>query len=52
MFEGDLQQGELEIGQVSAQIKSIIPAADIVLELLHEFEQTLQQLSTNYTPPK
>src|SRR5690606_3542607 len=37
MFEGDLEQGELEIGQVSAQIKEIKPAADIVTELWSEF---------------
>ena len=48
MFEGNLEAGELEIGQVSAQIKSIQPAADIVLELLQTFEQTLLQLSASY----
>jgi enoyl-[acyl-carrier protein] reductase II len=48
MFEGNLEEGELEIGQVSAQIKSIQPAADIVLELLQTFEQTLLQLSASY----
>ena len=48
MFEGNLEEGELEIGQVSAQIKSIQPAADIVLELLQTFEQTMLQLSASY----
>lgn len=33
MFEGDLEQGELEIGQVSASIRSIEPAAQILREL-------------------
>ena len=37
MFEGDLEQGELEVGQVSALIKKIIPAADIVKELWTSF---------------
>jgi enoyl-[acyl-carrier protein] reductase II len=48
MFEGNLEEGELEIGQVSAQINAIQPAADIVLELLQSFEQTLLQLSASY----
>ena len=42
MFEGDLQEGELEIGQVSALIKKIMPAADIVREIWTEFENALQ----------
>jgi enoyl-[acyl-carrier protein] reductase II len=40
MFEGDLVEGELEIGQVSAQIHSIKPAAEIVAEIWQEFLQT------------
>jgi enoyl-[acyl-carrier protein] reductase II len=37
MFEGDLQEGELEIGQVSGQIREIKPAAEIVSEIVSEF---------------
>ena len=37
MFEGDLDEGELEIGQVSSQIKSVIPARDIVKNIWDEF---------------
>jgi len=37
MFEGDLENGELEIGQVSALINAIKPAADIVSEIWDEF---------------
>lgn len=44
MFEGDLEQGKLEIGQVSALINEIKPAADIVRELWNDFLQTKQQL--------
>ena len=33
MFEGDLDEGELEIGQVAALIREIKPAADIVTEI-------------------
>jgi len=43
MFEGDLEEGELEIGQVSALIKKIMPAADIVREITEEYEALLQQ---------
>lgn len=42
MFEGDLEAGELEIGQVSALINTIQPAADIVNELWSGFEQALR----------
>ena len=42
MFEGDLENGELEIGQVSAIIKAIEPAADILTEIWNEFEFALQ----------
>jgi enoyl-[acyl-carrier protein] reductase II len=43
MFEGDLDEGELEIGQVSAIIKNIKPAAEIVKEIWDEFETALKQ---------
>jgi len=43
MFDGDLDEGELEIGQVSALIKKIQPAAEIVKEIWNEFETLLQQ---------
>lgn len=39
IFEGDLEEGELEIGQVSAAIKRIQPAADIVKEIWDEYTQ-------------
>ena len=37
MFEGDLDEGELEIGQVSSLIKKIQPAAEIVAEIWNEY---------------
>lgn len=43
MFEGDMDEGELEIGQVSALVREIRPAAEIVREIWSEFEQCLQQ---------
>lgn len=42
MFEGDLEQGELEIGQVSALFKDILPAGQIVQNTWDEFQQALQ----------
>jgi len=42
MFEGDLEEGELEIGQVSASLDSILPAGDIVKKVWHEFSAALQ----------
>ena len=38
MFEGNLDEGELEIGQVSALVRDIRPAADIVAGVWKEFE--------------
>ncbi|TDN88816.1 enoyl-[acyl-carrier protein] reductase II [Salegentibacter sp. 24] len=38
MFEGDLENGELEIGQISGLIHEIKPAAEIVKEMMEEFE--------------
>jgi enoyl-[acyl-carrier protein] reductase II len=37
MFEGDLNEGELEIGQVASLINEIKPAAEIVKEILSEY---------------
>lgn len=45
MFEGDMEEGELEIGQVSALIQELKPAAAVVNELYTDFLSTLNQLS-------
>lgn len=37
MFEGDLEEGELEIGQVAAMIREIKPAKEVVEEIIKEF---------------
>lgn len=44
MFEGDLTEGELEIGQVSGMITSIKPAARILQEIITEFEKVKDNL--------
>ena len=38
MFEGDMEEGELEIGQVSALIHDIKPAAQIIADMIREFQ--------------
>jgi len=38
MFEGDIEDGELEIGQIAGLIHDIKPAAQIVREMMAEFE--------------
>lgn len=43
MFEGDLAEGELEIGQVSALLDDILPAANITHNLWKEFKEALAQ---------
>lgn len=47
MFEGDLEEGELEIGQVSGLIDKILPAAEIVSEILNEYREALAEQSTD-----
>ena len=44
MFEGNLDEGELEIGQVSAIINEIKPAADVVKEIWDEYNSLLNKL--------
>ena len=44
MFEGDLDEGELEIGQISGLIHAIKPAAEIVEEIVSEFEEVKKTL--------
>ena len=44
MFEGDLVDGELEIGQVSAQIDSIIPAVKIIKQFITAYNNSLNRL--------
>jgi enoyl-[acyl-carrier protein] reductase II len=43
MFEGDLVEGELEIGQIAGLIEKIMPAGEIVQEMLTEFHQVLNE---------
>ncbi len=44
MFEGDLVEGELEIGQAAAMIKDILPAGEIVNRMMSEYMATRKQM--------
>jgi len=46
MFEGDLDNGELEIGQIAGLIHDIKPVAQIVADIIAEFEEAKQQSSS------
>jgi enoyl-[acyl-carrier protein] reductase II len=46
MFEGDLTEGELEVGQISGIIKEIKPAAEIVAEILNEYRLAIKEQQT------
>ncbi|WP_352420993.1 nitronate monooxygenase [Proteiniphilum sp.] len=45
IFEGDLSEGELEIGQIASHIKEIIPAGEVVQQIMEGFHQTAKRLS-------
>lgn len=45
MFEGDLERGELEIGQVSAMLREIRPAREILDEIWREFWSEKEKLT-------
>ena len=44
MFEGDLMEGELEIGQIAGLINEIKPVAEIFTELISEFEAVKREM--------
>jgi enoyl-[acyl-carrier protein] reductase II len=46
MFHGNLDEGELEIGQASALINEVLPAATILQHIITEFEEASEQLKT------
>jgi enoyl-[acyl-carrier protein] reductase II len=47
MFEGDLEEGELEIGQISGYINEIKPAAQIIDEIVNDYNEVLAKLEGN-----
>lgn len=47
MFEGDMEEGELEIGQVSALLDDILPAGEIVKRMMQEYEAAKKSIIHN-----
>jgi enoyl-[acyl-carrier protein] reductase II len=46
MFEGDLEEGELEIGQIAGLIHDIKPAAEILKNMIEEFEMAKKEIGS------
>ena len=46
MFEGELDDGELEIGQISAIINKILPVEEIVNEIIDEYNSVINELKS------
>ena len=46
MFEGNISEGELEIGQVSSMINEIIPVKKIIDEIILEFNSEKQRINS------
>ena len=46
MFEGDLVEGELEVGQVASLIEEIKPASEIINEIITEFKSAINEQNT------
>ncbi|MGE0021495.1 MAG: NAD(P)H-dependent flavin oxidoreductase [Draconibacterium sp.] len=44
MFEGDLENGELEIGQVASLIETVKPVSEIILELMDEYHSAVTEI--------
>ena len=45
MFEGDIDEGELEIGQISSYLDSLKPAKEIIKEIISDFYKTRNKLN-------
>lgn len=39
IFEGDLKEGELEIGQIASELQNILPVSEIMYQIIDEFEK-------------
>ena len=46
MFEGDLDEGELEIGQIAGLIDSIDPVSKIIEDIISEYKQSLSDMNS------
>ena len=48
MFEGDLNEGELEIGQVAGLIHKIAPAGEVLKQIVDEYQSLVQAFPTEF----
>jgi enoyl-[acyl-carrier protein] reductase II len=48
MFEGDLDAGELEIGQISGAIHEILPAAEILATIVTAYQQLKEEIAQGF----
>jgi enoyl-[acyl-carrier protein] reductase II len=48
MFEGDLVNGELEIGQIASQLKSLQSAKEVIDDMVMEYNNTLKRLQEQF----
>tara|TARA_B100000989_G_scaffold273095_1_gene230986 strand:- start:9814 stop:10761 length:948 start_codon:yes stop_codon:yes gene_type:complete len=48
IFEGDLSNGELEIGQVSSSIESILTAEEIIESIVQDYKSQLEKVNKNF----
>ena len=48
IFQGDVKEGELEIGQVSANIDSILSVSDIIKNIIEEFNSSMAKANNFY----
>lgn len=45
MFEGDMEEGELEIGQIASTFNEILPASEILNQIIQDFNRTIASIS-------
>ena len=44
-FDGDVEQGKVEVGQSAGLIDEIVPAAEVVRRLVAEFEAAIERMA-------
>lgn len=44
IFEGDVDNGEIEIGQIASAVKEILPVSEVMRRLVTEYDETLKQI--------
>jgi enoyl-[acyl-carrier protein] reductase II len=47
MFEGDMTEGELEIGQVSGDINAIVTAKEVIDQMIAEYNMAIDLMSNS-----